>query len=172
MTYRFFLTGVFLFLISCSDGYFEAPPFDFEPDVYVCGNYLLYRANQDKTEALILSLSPDAVPAETGEILVPVSAENMVYRIFDAPFTSDYFCAPIPPEKPLVKEQWVPVSGANNRISITTTEVTDTGSGAVTGYKHDIVLHNLVLVKDNDKMIYETFVFGSFQTSLRELPDH
>ena len=162
--YVFFL---FLGFLSCDDGDFDQIQFDFEESINICGEYLLYRTSPEKKEALIISLNETDVVQEVGEVTIPITPNNIIYRIFSDKVDSDYFCTIIPPAQPTVEKEWLAVAGASNQISIITTEILDE-SEEITGYKHNITLHNLVLEDENQQERYATYNFGDFETTLSE----
>jgi len=99
---------VFILMImvsSCDDGDVDIPAFEFQTTVQICGSYVLYRSNDDSTEALILQLSPGDF-SETSITNIPLSAEVCSYRIFDSAFNQDYFCSDVPPVSPVVTRVW------------------------------------------------------------------
>ncbi len=153
-------------LISCNDGDFEVPSFEFDTTVSHCGTYVLYRTNSNQTEALILQLNPTDIVQEVGDKQIAITSENVMYRIFDDSISADYFCASIPPVEPVVIKEWKAVAGSTNYINIDTTAVMHEDGVTITGYKHELVLHNLILESNDEKITHETYLFGSFNTSL------
>lgn len=165
--YKYFSLIILLTLISCDDGNFEIPSFEFRDTVNTCGNYVIYRMNEDQTEALILQLDETAIAAveTTVPIEVAITADNVQYRIFDNIVSSAYFCAAIPPVTPHVTRNWVGVSGASNTISIETSAVLD-DNNEIIGYEHQITLYNLVLESNGESQTFENYYFGSFITGI------
>jgi hypothetical protein len=163
---RFFLLAVLIGLFGCNDGNFEVPSFEFIETVENCGSYVLYRTNSDDTEALIVTLSESNLPEMETTTEVDIDTDNVIYRIFSESITpATYFCQSIPPAEPSVIKEWSGVAGSNNYIEIITTEVLD-DSNMITGYKHLIVLHNMVLQNGEDTIVYETYNFGSVTIDL------
>ncbi len=164
-----FTALIMLALISsCDDGNFEVPSFEFETTVNHCGEYVLYKLSTSKTETLILSLTASSIrnTVTTTPIEVNISAANVNYRTFSGALNaSTYFCAAVPPTLPAVTRNWIALSGNQNKIIIETTAVLDAANTLV-GYKHSIVLKNLVLESNGESITYETYDFGSFETAI------
>lgn len=162
------LVTIFLFigLVSCNDGDFEVPSFDFDETINKCGTYVLYRTNDSQTEAFILQLDLNAIPQEVGTNSIAISATNCNYRIFDTEVSADYFCSDVPPVSPVVIRNWEAVAGANNEIQINTSALLDDDGITINAYEHQIVLYNLTLESNGEEIIYETYEFGSFSTAL------
>ncbi len=157
---------LFLSLISCNDGDFEVPSFEFDTSVNTCGTYVLYRTNTAKTEAFILQLNETDLLLEEITTTISIGAENCNYRIFDAAVDAAYFCSDVPPVEPSVIRNWEAVAGDNNLINITSTAVIDEDTTEITGYIYDIDIVNLVLESNDEQIIYETYAFGSVSISL------
>jgi len=164
---KFFFIVALVAFVSCDDGDFEIPSFEFSTTVNSCGSYIIHRENTSGTEAFILSLSElDILQEETiAPILVPISSENTQYRIFDTAVGTDYFCADVPPTEPIVLRNWQGVAGSSNDISIETIAVYDINND-LTGYEHTITILNLVLESNGETLTFEEYLFGSFITSL------
>ena len=160
-----FFIVVLLALFSCNDGDFEIPSFEFDTNVNLCGTYVLHRENSEKTEALILLLNPTDILQEAGNRQIPITSENVFYRIFDESVGADYFCATVPPAQPVVIREWTAVAGNDNFIDIETTAIIHEDGVSITGYKHTLVLYYLILESNNEKITHETYHFGSFDIS-------
>ena len=132
---RFLLFLSFLISVtSCDDGDFDVLQFSFETTVNTCGSYVLYRTSSERTEALIISLKETDIVQEVGVKTIPITATNVIYRIFNESLGSDYFCAEIPPISPTVLKEWTAISGENNMINIDTTEIISETDGSISGY--------------------------------------
>lgn len=146
-------------LVSCNDGDFDVPEFEFEDTVYSCGeNRLFYIASSADTETMIMTLLNGEIGTEVGTVPYSInsSSREVVYRLFNEGVTSDYFCQAIPPTTPDVVKELVAESGT---ITITTTEIIE--EEVVTGYHYEIVIYDLLFVEDNgDQIYFETFEFG------------
>ncbi len=165
MRYLFLFFIAFSFL-SCDDGDFDVLQFNFETTVNSCGTYVLYRTNSEKTEALIIHLTPTDIVQEVGVKEIQISATNVFYRIFDEALGSDYFCNPIPPTSPTVLKEWTAIAGIHNKILIDTTEIIDETDNTITGYKHTITFSNLVLENNGVQEKYISYEFGSVTSVL------
>jgi len=161
--YLFFIIAISL--LSCDDGDFDQIQFNFDSKINVCGEYLMYRTSSEKKEALILVVSKEDIVNEVGEVTIPITANNIVYRIFSDKVGTDYFCASIPPAQPTVTKEWLAVSGTANKISIITTEILNE-TGTITGYKHEIGFHNLILENNDLQERYTFYKFGDFETAI------
>ncbi|SDW78587.1 hypothetical protein SAMN05444411_102170 [Lutibacter oricola] len=143
-------------LFSCNDGNFDIPSFEFESTVNTCGEYVLYRANEDDTEVIVLTLSSSDLGETIGEEQEHAisSTYNVVYRAFDSGFSSSYFCQDIPPTTPNVLKELNAESG---------TIIITTSAGDPDGFVYDIVIEDLVFIDDKDKIVYNSFDFGSIE---------
>ncbi|PID67842.1 MAG: hypothetical protein CR968_04715 [Flavobacteriia bacterium] len=152
--------------MACNDGDFEVPSFEFYETVNSCGEYVLYRLNSSGTEALIIELESTQLPDTITDspVQVPITANNLWYRIFSDEVNSGYFCQNVPPVSPQVTEQWTGVSGTNNFINISTSFNINSDQDTL-GYTHDIKLTNMVLAKGDDTITYETYNFGRFNVN-------
>jgi hypothetical protein len=166
---RVFLFIFLLLGLSCNDGNFDISSFEFEDEVTLCGSetYTLYRlSTEGQREALIVTLT-DLQIRKDEDIVVPVPVTingqyTVTYRLFDDRVTDNYFCAAVPPVEPGVLKDWRGVSGA---IIVENQPIYDTDGETVTGWKHYIVLYDVVLqVDDQELKLDETFLFGEVDT--------
>ena len=155
--------------LSCNDGDLDISSFEFEDQVNICGTtqYTLYRLSTgEQREALIVTLTNQQIRKDE-DIVVHVSVtENgdytVTYRLFEDQVTSDYFCAAVPPVEPKVQKDWRGVSGT---IVIENQPVYDTEEENIIGWKHYVVLIDVVLrVDDQELKLDETFLFGTAET--------
>ena len=159
-----------LFLgFSCDDGDLDISSFEFEDEVNICGTtqYTLYRlSTNEQREALIVTLTDQQIRKDE-DFVAPVNvAENgdftVTYRLFDESVTDDYFCAAVPPVDPTVLKDWRGVSGT---IVVENQPVYDTDGETITGWRHYVVLIDVVLrVDDQELKLDETFLFGTAET--------
>lgn len=155
------LSAVLLF--SCNDGNFEVPSMEFETSISECGDLLLYRLNDASTEAIAISMSEDVLPTEETEITISLgSSITVTYLIFDEAVSSSYFCNDIPPTSPKVLQNY---TATNGTIRIYTVAITDTDN-TITGYSHSIVITDLILDNDSEKIGYESFDFGDIERTI------
>ena len=156
-------------VFSCNDGNLDISSFEFQDEVNICGTtqYTLYRLSTDEQrEALIVTLTDQQIRKDE-DLVVPVSVtENgdftVTYRLFEEQVTDNYFCAAVPPVEPKVQKDWRGVSGT---IVIENDPVYDTEGENIIGWKHYVVLIDLVLqVDDQELKLDETFLFGTAET--------
>ena len=148
-------------LLSCNDGDFDVPIFEFTSKVESCGEYILYIANSNNTEVLALNLSTSHINTDLGENSFAISTSMVNYRIFAEGIGANYYCTAIPPSSPKVLKELIAQSGM---IHITTSEIiTD---DVLTGYNYTITISDL-LFNDNDERIFlENLEFGDFIVNL------
>jgi len=154
-------------LLSCDDGDFEIPSFQFSETLQSCGSYVLYRTNTAKNEALVLVLNTTVIKNQvsTTPITLAITPSNTQYRIFDGVIGTDYFCQTLPPTRPFVLKTWEGVAGTSSFIQIETTQNLNTNAELI-GYKHRITLLNMRLQNGTDLITYQTYSFGTFLTSI------
>ncbi|PHQ55324.1 MAG: hypothetical protein COC16_05405 [Lutibacter sp.] len=144
-------------LFSCNDGDFDVPVFEFTDTVNSCGEYILYVANSDDTEVLVLSLNTTHINNELGEATYSISsALEVTYRIFEDGIGTDYFCQSIPPTAPIVLKE---LSAESGTINITTTETSN-------GYTYTITISDLLFNDNDERILFETLDFGIFTITL------
>lgn len=166
---KLFLVLFLMFAVSCNDGDFDDPSFEFSEEVTLCGSetYTLYRLSTiGQREALIVTLTDIQIRKDEDIVLpVPVTINGeytVTYRLFDDKVTDNYFCSAVPPVQPDVLKDWRGVSGA---IFVENQPIYDTDGETITGWKHYIVLHDVVLkVDDQEIKLDETFLFGEVDT--------
>ena len=145
-------------LLSCNDGDFDVPSFEFSEDVNSCGETLLYRLSPDKTEVILLTLTNTQLGTTPGEKSYPISSSlNVIYRIFDDVIDTNYFCQEIPPASPTVLKE---LEAENGTILINTTEIIE--NEVITGYKYNISISELLFLDNNERIFFETFNFGEY----------
>lgn len=155
---------IILFTLSCNDGNFDRPGFDFNTTVYSCTNntsILLFKlGNENAQEALVLNLNTSDFTEEEGESSVNLTGSKKVsYMLFDGKVSSSsYFCQGIPPTTPKITRTWESQSGAS--VVITTKPVKNSDN-VVTKYTHTIVLKNLVLENNGERLQYDSLNFGT-----------
>ena len=154
--YTLFITLLF---ISCSDGDFEVPAFEFTETINSCDDYFLFKTSDSKTETLFISFSSTQIGSRVGEKSYSVSSSLPVtYRIFDDKIGTDYFCQTVPPTRPTVLKE---LNAEGGSIVIFTSEILDTNN-VVTGYSYDISFNSLLFMDANERIFFETLNFGTF----------
>lgn len=100
----FMLLFVLSIILSCNDGDFDVPSFDFSDEVINdCGDLVLFKINE--SEALIVELSNNSIYTSSTSSL---SLNNTIsYRIFNDNVSSSYFCNDIPPTLPTISDEWI-----------------------------------------------------------------
>ena len=160
---------IMFFSFSCDDGDLDISSFEFEDEVNICGtkDYTLYRlSTNEQREALIVTLTDQQIRKDE-DIVLPVNvsangAYTVTYRLFDDQLTDNYFCASVPPVEPTVLKDWRGVSGT---IFVENQPIYDTDGETITGWRHYIVLIDVVLqVDDQELKLDETFVYGTLDT--------
>ena len=153
-----FLLAVSIF--SCDDGDFDVPSFEFSETVQSCGEYILYKTNENSTEVIVITLDPSSLPTTPGEIEIQISGtQTVIYRIFNDGITTDYFCQSIPPSTPTVLKELIASSGT---ILISSTELLN-NSDEVIGLNHDISILDLIFTDNEERIFFESFDFGSIE---------
>ena len=145
-------------LLSCNDGDFDVPSFEFSEDVNSCGEILLYRLSPDKTEVILLTLTNTQLGTTVGEKSYAISSSlNVIYRIFDDVIDTNYFCQEIPPAAPLVLKE---LEADKGTIIINTNAVIE--DEIITGYTYEISISELLFLDNNERIFFDTFDFGEF----------
>ena len=145
-------------LLSCNEGDFDVPSFEFSEDVNSCGETLLYRLSPDKTEVILLTLTSTQLGTTVGEKSYAVSSTlNVIYRIFDDAIDTNYFCQEIPPAAPLVLKE---LEADKGTIIINTNAVIV--NEIITGYTYEISISELLFLDNNERIFFDTFNFGAF----------
>ena len=172
-----FVTLILLFN-ACDDGDISVQTIDFTtvPAVKCSLNDIIYKLNGTEILALEVPASANAFINEptlpsTPRIINLTGTNTVVYRSYNGAVTSGNICATLPATTPNVIEEWTANSG---RIEIVTTAVlntnTTTNATTITKYNHYIVFKDITFIKPNGIQVYETFVFGNYQTDATNLP--
>ncbi len=160
---------ILLISFSCNDGNLDISSFEFEEEVSICGTntYTLYRlSTNEQREALIVTLTDQQIRKDL-DLVPPVNVSlsgdyTVTYRLFDEQLTDNYFCATVPPVIPKVVKNWRGVSGT---IVVENEPVYDAEEINIVGWKHYIVLIDVVLIVDDQELkLDETFLFGTAET--------
>lgn len=162
------LLFLFLFsLISCNDGDFDVPSFEFSETVSGCGEYVLYISNSSKKEVLALNLATTQLGTTVEEKSFSISKTastssiKATYRILDAAIGTNYFCQSIPPLTPKVTKELIAESGT---VIIKTSEVIT--NSVVVGYKYEISMTDLLFFDGTERVFFETFNFGTITINI------
>lgn len=162
---------------SCDDGDMNLKSFNFDTAAPVIdcseNNGLFFKIRGN--EALILETSlSSAFPNEITPVGEPrtllINTENhVIYRLFSGTVPESYFCSSVPPVAPTVSDEWNASEGVadvSGIIEITTTEIINPTTLAVTGYNHLIVFKNITFSNSENSFVYENYIFGNYVTSI------
>lgn len=131
---KFSFFALLAILLSCDDGDFNVPSFDFEGlTINNCGNLVLHKITSSSTESLIIYLNEDnteniyfKTESDSLEYFISKDGEHtMSYRIFNGTVSSDYFCQDIPSATPTVAEEWI----GDGTLYVTNTIIYDDNDG-------------------------------------------
>ena len=150
-------------LLSCNDGDFDVPEFEFSETIKTCGEYIIYRTNTENTEVIILNLSPSNLGTVEGDKDVNLSSSVTIhYRIFDDAISDNYFCQNIPPATPILLKELIAESGT---LHIKTTAI-KSSTEEITGYKYSITISDLLFNDIKERIFFESFDFGELEINL------
>ena len=181
-----------IFFSSCDDGDLIVTDFDFEnQELQWCGDLnsqVVFNINNDDVnEAIAFRFDLETADlqffaTEEGLIEIPLNATNqVVYRVFDAEVTADYFCNEIPPVSPDVTEEYRSTTGGAVIISTTLRTAEDhDGDGVPTsaeGFAEELdtdedgIPNNLDIDDDGDNLLTRTEIEVTSETTADGLPD-
>jgi hypothetical protein len=124
-------------------------PFAFGTTIEKCSSNLLYKYNS--AEALTLNIDPALLATSNlGTVktaLIGSTTNALTYRLYSGLLSANYFCNVVLPTTPAVAQEWFADAGVSGVSGIV--EVTTTTNGA-SGFKHTIVLKNVILRKGNN----------------------
>lgn len=162
-------------LNSCDDGDLTIDTINFDTAIaQECTlNNVVYKING--SQLLLIEIPVSSLPYENkvGTKSFPINTNNRVlYRGYNNTVTGASICATIPPATPAVIEEWTAIAGT---ISINTTAIYSapnplTGATKISKYRHAITFSNITFAKPSGNQVYETFVFGDFDTNAAALP--
>jgi hypothetical protein len=167
-------------LNGCDDGDLTIDSFDFSNETAQRCDNKIYKLTD--TEALIIEIPYDQAfindPTPEGEPItfaISSTINRVVYRSFNGTVASLNICGTIPPAAPNVTQEWTATSG---NIEITTiavktanTETGFEGGQNIGNYRHTITFRNINFLKpDGSNQLYETLVFGTYDTPTTPLP--
>ena len=122
----------------------------------------MFKLNAD--EALILNLAANTIKNEAGTIEINVttsSTTKLIYRLFSATATKNYFCDAVPPASPTVLNEIIASKG---KVIITTTVG---GTVDAPAYEHVITLDDITFETGDDQRITDLTInnFGTVTTN-------
>lgn len=180
-------------LQSCDDGDVIITTFNFEnAQLKTCGdvgNYVFYKENTQVYESLSLRLgTTDSIYKTEGTKNYPLNSNTSFvnYRSYDGPLGNNYFCSSIPPTSPMIKSNYLAVSGtvevivtfeddnplnksANNKDIIASKEIQNGGLNSSPQHRStlrksvQIILKDLVLISGDKQIIQETLDMGTIE---------
>jgi len=167
-----------LLLNACDDGELTVETIDFTnvPAVKCNLNDIIYKLNGSEILALEVPASENAFINEptipnSPRVVNLTTTNRVVYRSYNGTVSAGNICSTLPVTSPNVIEEWTANSG---RIEIITTAVLTTNSTTnattITKYNHYIVFKDITFIKPSGVQVYETFVFGNYQTDATALP--
>lgn len=102
---------VAVFILSCNDGNFDIPEFDFSnASINNCGNVVLFKINGNETLVIELNQSnTDNVffLTDWNNQEFSLASNAITYRTFDSAPTASYFCQNLPPTSPSIINEWI-----------------------------------------------------------------
>jgi hypothetical protein len=75
----------------------------------------------------------------------------------------------LPPATPAVVDEWFAsdgIAGTSGLIQVTTTQIINPTTNALTGYNHYVVFKNITFSNGINTFTYENYVYGNFVTAL------
>ncbi len=162
-------------LNSCDDGNLNIENINFDAvSAQECSlNNVVYKINGSQLLLIEIPENSLAYENKVGDKSFTINTTNkVIYRSYNNTVSSASICSTIPPASPSVTEEWNAVAGT---ISIHTTAIysapnTQTGAIKISKYRHAISFNNITFAKPNGNQVYETFVFGDFDTNATTLP--
>lgn len=162
-------------LNSCDDGDLTLETINFDSaTAQECSlNNVVYKINGN--QLLLIEIPATSLPYENkiGDKTFTINSNNkVIYRGYNNTVSSASICSTIPPASPSVTEEWNAIAGT---ISIQTTAIYSaanalTGAIKISKYRHAITFNNITFAKPNGNQVYETFVFGDYDTNATALP--
>lgn len=169
------LIGALLFY-SCNDGELNLKNFNFDTTAPIVdcdvNNGLFFKISSN--EALVLqtpisSFVNEVTPVDQPRKLTINSTNRVIYRAFNDNVPSSYFCSTLPPSSPVVTDERIAsegIDGVSGLIEITTTQIINPTTQAVTGYNHFVVFKNITFANSTNSVIYEEYIFVNYTTAL------
>jgi hypothetical protein len=160
---------------SCDDGDISLDTFNFDPAASInscsINNGLFFKVKNN--EALILktpitTFANTVTAVNSPRTIVINSSNQVIYRLFNSIISSSYFCASLPPATPAVVDEWNAsdgISGASGLIQVTTTQILNPTTNAITGYNHYVVFKNITFSNGVNTFTYENYVYGNYVTT-------
>lgn len=116
----------------------------------------------EKLDATLI-VNEETQPDKPRTAIIGSDNNKLIYRLYsNGVLSGSYFCNTPPPTLPTVSEEWNGVNGVANISGII--EVTTIKSGT-TAFKHNIVIKNATLKKDNSTFkLGDVYIYGELIT--------
>ncbi|WP_196892593.1 hypothetical protein [Aureivirga marina] len=165
------LFGLGFLAISCDDGDFDEPSFDFTETINYCNDgdnlFVLHKENTSKFESLILTLTDNQIRSSVADVTpVQISESGTItsnYRLFNSAVSNDYFCSNVPPISPGTDRNWIGVDGIVNVVN--TAVVSEDDPTDTIAFNHNISISNYTLESNGETLQFENYFYGQFSTS-------
>lgn len=166
-----------LFIFNgCDDGDLTVENIDFAAvTTNTCGE-TLYKLNGNEAMFIKIPSSLNAFPNEIrpadSPLVIPIGGDvSVTYRAYDGAVGAGNICSTPSPITPIATEEWTASAGTIeiSTIAVYTTNET-TGATSIARFVHNIIFKNIVFSKLVGTQIYETFVFGEYNTTPTVLP--
>lgn len=159
---------------GCNDGEIALDTFNFDPAAAInsctTNNGLYFKVKNN--EALILktpvtTFANTITATNSPRTIVINSTNQVIYRLFNSIVSTSYFCGTLPPATPAVIDEWYAsngISGTSGLIEVTTTQIINPTTLAVTGYNHYVVFKNITFSNGINSFTYQNYVYGNYVT--------
>lgn len=168
------ILSLLLFITSCDDGNLTVDVIDFsEGPIQKCSlKDIIYKVKG--SEMMFIEIPSTYFTNDqtlgTATIIPLSSTLKVTYRRYASETSNLNLCPQAPDATPNLVEQWQATEGT---IELTSTAVKTTnpttGFTKITGYNYYIVLKNVTFEKPSGPQVYETFVFGNYNTTISPL---
>lgn len=162
-------------LVACNDGDVSFQSMNFsQAEIQSC-NGLYFKINGK--ELLVADFNKGDF-SEQLDINAPLNEEQsfqvsnahpVTYRVYSDNVTNNVLCAAIPPSNPVVTSEYISEPGATVSYKKNMRVVWSNGSAKI-NYFFDITFHHLTLTKNEEKIKYETYPFGTYSFLNQNLP--
>jgi hypothetical protein len=168
------ILSLLLFITSCDDGNLTVDVIDFsEGPIQKCNlKDIIYKVKG--SEMMFIEIPSTYFTNDqtlgTATIIPLSNTLKVIYRRYASETSNLNICPQAPDATPNLTEQWQATEGTIELTStaVKTTNAT-TGFTKITGYNYYIVLKNVTFEKPSGPQVYETFVFGNYNTTISPL---
>ena len=168
------LVCAFLF-ISCNDGELKIETFNFDPAAAInsCtnNNGLFFKVKNNGALILktpITTFANTVTAVNSPRTIVINNSNQVIYRSFNSIISNSYFCEILPPAAPSVIDEWYAsngIIGTSGLIQVTTNQIVNPTTNAITGYNHYVVFKNITFSNGANTFTYENYVYGNYVTT-------